>query len=175
MLSLFANAPNVRRFCDGVSRRNFIRIGALGLGGLALPQLLQAEAQSGIRSSHKAIIMIYLPGGPPHQDMFDLKLDAPSEIRGEFRPLKTNVSGIQICEHLPKLASIMDKFAIVRSIADAVDDHSDYVCFTGRHKRTAPLGGWPAFGSIVSKLLGPRDPAVPPFIGLEPTMQHRPY
>ncbi|MBI2926106.1 MAG: DUF1501 domain-containing protein [Verrucomicrobia bacterium] len=163
------------RFCDGVSRRNFLKIGALGLGGLALPDLLRAEAQSGIRKSHKAIIMIYLPGGPPHQDMFDLKLDAPLEIRGEFRPIKTNVPGIQICEHLPKLAAMMDKLAVIRSISDAVDDHSDYLCFTGRHKRTQPLGGWPTFGSIVSKLLGPADPAVPPFIGLEPTMQHRPY
>src|SRR6266705_1814427 len=104
MLTIYANAPRSSRFCDGVSRRNFIRIGALGLGGLALPQLLQAEAQSGIRKSHKAIIMIYLPGGPPHQDMFDLKLDAPLEIRGEFKPIKTNVPGLQICEHLPRMA-----------------------------------------------------------------------
>src|SRR5438094_8346783 len=78
------------RFCDGISRRNFLRIGALGLGGLTLPQPLQAEASSGIRSSHKAVIMIYLPGGPPHQDMFDLKMDAPLEIRGEFTPIPTN-------------------------------------------------------------------------------------
>jgi hypothetical protein len=85
-----------QRFCDGISRRNFLKIGALGLGGLSLPQLLQAESLSGIRKSHKAIIMIYLPGGPPHQDMFDLKLDAPSEIRGEFRPIPSSVSGIQI-------------------------------------------------------------------------------
>ena len=104
------------RFCDGISRRNFLKIGALGLGGLALPQLLQAEAQSGIRKSHKAIIMIYLPGGPPHQDMFDLKLDAPSEIRGEFKPIKTNVPGIQICEHLPRMAAMMDKLIPIRTI-----------------------------------------------------------
>src|SRR5512134_2216648 len=132
MLSLLANAPNARRFCDGVSRRNFIRIGALGLGGLALPQLLQAEAASGIRRSHKAVIMIYLPGGPPHQDSFDLKLDAPSEIRGEFRPISTNVAGLQICEHLPRIATICDKLSVIRSISDAVDDHSDFMCMTGR-------------------------------------------
>ena len=89
------------RFCDGISRRNFLKIGALGLGGLALPQLLQAEKQAGIGKSHKAIIMIYLPGGPPHQDMFDLKLEAPSEIRGEFKPIKTNIPGIQICNICP--------------------------------------------------------------------------
>src|SRR5262245_50323554 len=92
-----------RLFCDGVSRRNFLKIGALGMGGLALPQLLKAEAASGIHRSHKAVIMIYLPGGPPHQDTFDLKLDAPSEIRGEFRPISTNVDGLQICEHLPRI------------------------------------------------------------------------
>jgi hypothetical protein len=80
-----------QRFCDGVSRRNFLKIGALGLGGLTLPQLLQAEAQSGVRRSHKAVIMIFLPGGPSHQDMFDLKMDAPAEIRGEFKPIPTSV------------------------------------------------------------------------------------
>ncbi|HYV27187.1 MAG TPA: DUF1501 domain-containing protein, partial [Candidatus Eisenbacteria bacterium] len=154
---------------------NFLRIGALGLGGLALPQLLEAEALSGIGRSHKAIIMIYLPGGPPHQDMFDLKMDAPSEIRGEFQPIKTNVPGIHICEHLPRMAAMTDKLTIIRSISDAVDDHSDFVCFTGRFKRNQPPGGWPTFGSIVSKLLGPADRAVPPFVGLEPKMQHRPY
>src|SRR4026209_239444 len=119
------------RFCDGVSRRNFIRIGALGLGGLALPQLLQAEAKAGIRKSHKAVIMIYLPGGPPHQDTFDLNLDAPSEtpgdVRGERRPSAANVPGIHVCELLPRLARITDKLAIIRSISDAVDGHSDFM------------------------------------------------
>src|SRR5438445_2698833 len=128
------------RFCDGLTRRNFLKIGALGLGGIALPDLLQAEAASGIRRSHKAIIMIYLPGGPPHQDMFDLKSDAPSEIRGEFKPIKTKVPGIHICEHLPRIAALMDKLAILRSLADAVDDHSDFLCQTGRLKRNHPHG-----------------------------------
>ncbi len=172
MLTIYGNPA---RFCDGISRRNFLKIGALGLGGLALPQLLQAEARSGVRNSHKAVIMIYLPGGPPHQDMFDLKMDAPLEIRGEFRPIPTQVPGLQICEHLPRMAAMMDKFAVIRSISDAVDDHSDFHCMTGRSKRTQPPGGWPSFGAVVSKLLGPRDRAVPPFIGLEPKMQHRPY
>src|SRR6266850_7449309 len=95
------------RFCDGISRRNFLRIGTLGLGGLSLSQLFQAEAVSGIGRSHKAVIMIFLPGGPSHQDIFDLKMDAPSEVRGEFKPIKTSVPGIQICEHLPLLAKLM--------------------------------------------------------------------
>src|SRR6266700_273720 len=104
------------RFCDGMSRREFLKIGGLALGGLSLTELLAAEAKAGIRASHKAIIMVYLPGGPPHQDMFDLKMDAPSEIRGEFKPIATKVAGIQICEHLPRLAAMMDKLALIRSV-----------------------------------------------------------
>ena len=163
------------RFCDGVSRRNFIKIGALGLGGLALPQILQAEAKAGLRKSHKAIIMIYLPGGPPHQDMFDIKVDAPQEIRGEFKPIPTKVPGIQICEHLPLLAGMTDKLAIIRSVIGAEDNHYDYQCLTGRLKRGEPPGGWPSIGSVVSKLQGSTNAGVPPFVGLEPVMQHKPY
>ncbi len=163
------------RFCDGLSRRNFLKVGALGLGGLALPQLLEAEAQAGIRKSHKAVIMIYLPGGPPHQDMFDIKEDAPSEIRGEFKSIPTKVPGIRICEHLPRMAAMMDKLAPIRSIVGAEDNHYDYQCMTGRLKRTEPPGGWPSIGAVVSKLQGATDPAVPPFVGLEPRMQHKPY
>ena len=90
-------------FCNRSSRRDFLRIGGLALGGLTLPQLLRAEAAAGKRS-HKAVIMVYLPGGPPHQDTYDLKPDAPSEVRGEFSPIDTNVPGIHICELLPKLS-----------------------------------------------------------------------
>ncbi len=175
MLKIFNTPQGSRRFCDGVSRRNFIKIGALGMGGLALPQLLQAESAAGIRKSHKAVIMIYLPGGPPHQDTFDLKLDAPSEIRGEFRPISTNLPGLQICEHLPRIATICDKLAVIRSMSDAVDDHSDFMCMTGRRKNNQPPGGWPTFGAVTSKILGATDASVPPFVGLEPRMQHRPY
>src|SRR5215212_4881044 len=93
------------RFCDGVSRRDFLKIGGLALGGLALPGILKAEAARGVGSSNKAVIMVYLAGGPPHQDMFDLKMDAPAEIRGEYRPIATNVPGLEICEHMPRLAA----------------------------------------------------------------------
>src|SRR5215212_5432463 len=123
------------RMCDGVSRRSFLRIGALGLGGLALPQLLRAEGQAGIRRSHKAVIMIFLPGGPAHQDFFDLKMDAPAEIRGEFRPIKTTVPGLEICEHLPKMARLMDKTAVIRSIVGATGGHDAVQCLTGRSLR----------------------------------------
>lgn len=161
-----------QRFCDGVSRRNFLKIGALGLGGLSLPQLLHAEAVSGIRRSHKAVIMIFLPGGPSHQDMFDLKMDAPSEVRGEFRPIRTKVPGIQICEHMPLIAARMDKMSIIRSIVGATGGHDAVQCLTGRPPNNPPPGGWPSMGSVLSKLAGPANKAIPPFIGLSPKMGH---
>ena len=163
---------STRAFCDGQSRRDFLRIGALGFGGLTLPDLLRVEAQAGIRKSHKAIINIFLPGGPPHQDMFDLKMDAPREIRGELRPINTNVPGIQIGELLPRTAAIMDKLVLIRSVVGAVDDHNAFQCQTGRLARgaTQPPGGWPSLGSVLSKLQGPVDKSVPPFFGLAPKM-----
>src|SRR5262245_30598135 len=114
------------RFCDGISRRGFLRIGALGLGGLTLADLLRlrAEGATASQTKNKAAIMIYLPGGPSHMDMYDLKPEAPAEFRGEFKPIDTNVSGIQICEHMPLQAKMMDKLAIIRSLVSA-DEHSD--------------------------------------------------
>jgi hypothetical protein len=170
MLTIYNGAPGRSGFCDGISRRNFLKIGALGLGGLSLPQLLQAEAASGIRRSHKAVIMIFLPGGPSHQDMFDLKAEAPSEIRGEFRPIRTKVPGLEICEHLPLLAKCMDKAAVIRSIVGAFDDHDAFQCLTGRPNRNQPPGGWPSLGAVVSKLQGTVNQAIPPFVGLSPKM-----
>jgi hypothetical protein len=172
MLSILGGGS---KFCDGVSRRNFLKIGALGLGGLALPDLLRAEESAGVRKGHKAVIMIFLPGGPSHQDMFDLKMDAPSEIRGEFKPISTNVPGIQICEHLPKLAKLIDKTAIIRSIVGATGDHYAVQCLTGRSHVNPPAGGWPCMGSVLTKLQGPVDPAMPSFVGLSPKMGHMPW
>jgi hypothetical protein len=173
MLTIYDRSRS--RFCDGVSRRNFLKIGALGLGGLALPQLLQAESQMGIRRSHKAVIMIFLPGGPSHQDIFDLKMDAPKEIRGEFKPISTKVPGIQICEHLPKIAQLTDKTTIIRSMVGALDDHNAFQCLTGRVARNQPPGGWPCLGSVISKIQGPVNKYVPPFVGLSPKMGHVPW
>src|SRR5438552_5516272 len=99
---MFAIVGPKFRHCDGVSRRSFLRIGGLAMGGLTLPQLLQAEAQSRSPQRQKYVIMVFLSGGPPHQDMVDLKMDAPAEIRGEFRPISTLVSRIQICDHLSR-------------------------------------------------------------------------
>jgi len=168
MLTIYGNRSP--RFCDGVSRRNFLKIGALGLGGLALPEILRAQSASGARRSHKAIIMIFLPGGPSHQDIFDLKMDAPSEIRGEFKPIRTKVPGIQICEHLPLLAAQMDKLAIIRSVVGALDDHDAFQCLTGRIVRQQPPGGWPSLGAVISKLQGSVNKFIPPFVGLSPKM-----
>src|SRR5215217_4658693 len=91
------------------SRREFLRIGSLGVGGMTLASLLQAEASAGIRSSRKSVILIYLVGGPPHQDMFDLKPDAPREFAGPWKPIATNVNGVRICEALPRLSRVMDR------------------------------------------------------------------
>jgi len=163
-------------FCDGLTRRDFLRVGGLALGGLALPELLRAEARAGVDRSHKAVIMVFLPGGPPHQDTFDLKPDAPAEIRGEFRPIPTAVPGISICEHLPRLAAIMDKVALVRSIADGRDEHAAHHCFSGYAPSVSTQqGGRPSLGSIVSKLQGPVDPSVPAFVGLSPRMGFAPW
>lgn len=152
-------------FCDGMPRRDFLAIGGMLLGGLAMPQVLRAEAKQD--RGHKAIINIFLPGGPPHIDMWDLKPDAPAEIRGEFRPIKTNVSGIEICELFPRIASMMDKFVLVRSLSDSDGDHSAYQCMTGRKKSPQdPPGGWPALGGWVSKVKGNVNQSVPAHVSL---------
>src|SRR5438876_649588 len=123
-----------QEFCDGVSRRNFLKIGAMGAAGLTLPQLFQAEAAAGIKNSTKSVILVYLVGGPPHQDMFDLKPEAPPEVAGPMRPIGTNVPGIEICELLPMMARMMDKFTVIRSLSDAQADHDAIQCYTGRTK-----------------------------------------
>ena len=165
-----------KRLCDGLSRRELLTIGALGFGGLALPELLRAESRQGLGRSQKSIIMIYLCGAPPHQDMYDLKMQAPAEIRGEFQPIETSVPGIEICEHLPRLAKIMDKLVPIRSVYGSPDgNHDSFICYTGRSVRQQPPGGWPSVGSTLSKLLGPVTPAIPPFVGLSPNAGHPPY
>src|SRR6267154_4228555 len=116
-----------------LSRRSFLSIGALGLGGLTLSQLFKAEASAGVHSSQKSVILIYLVGGPPHQDMFDLKPDAPQEIAGPWRPTATNVPGIQICEAFPRLARIMDRLVVVRSLVGNQADHDAVQVFNGHH------------------------------------------
>ncbi len=174
MLTIFGERHR-HPFCDGLTRRSFLRIGGLALGGLTLPQILQAETQSGRRNPHKAVIQVFLPGGPPHQDMFDMKMDAPAEIRGEFKPINTNVPGIEICEHFPRMAAMMDKFTILRSIVGATGDHYAFQCHTGRPHQRQPQGGWPSMGSTLSKLMGAGERSVPAYVGLAPPMGHKPW
>jgi hypothetical protein len=159
-----------------LSRRSFLKIGALGAGGLTLPQLLKAEASANGQSSPKSVIMIYLVGGPPHQDMFDLKPEAPQEFAGPWRPIATNVPGIQIGEAFPRLAQRMDKLAVVRSLVGNQSGHDAVQVFNGHHPRLPkPSGGWPQFGSAVARVQGPVPNGTPPFISVCYTCTHGPY
>ena len=176
MLRLVHSRRSAASLCDGVSRRDFLKIGGLALGGCSLRDLLAAEAAAGLKKSHKAVIMIYLVGGPPHQDMWDLKPNAPKEVAGPMQPTHTNVPGIEICDLFPQLAQRADRFALIRSIVDSQADHDAYQCFTGyKPGRTVPGGGWPQFGSAVGKVLGPLDRSVPPFASVCYTCTHGPY
>ncbi len=167
-------------FCDGVTRRDFLKLGGLAMGGLSMPQLLQAESRARSGHSVKSVIMIYMAGAPPHQDLFDLKMDAPLEYRGPYRPIPTKVPGIHISEHMPHSARIMDKLIPIRSMWGSVTgDHDSHICYTGRSARgvLTPPGGWPSVGSVVSKITSAKDRAedVPPFVGLAPKAGHPPY
>ncbi|MDP6444639.1 MAG: DUF1501 domain-containing protein [Pirellulaceae bacterium] len=176
MLTIWGPQDRSESLCDGVSRRNFLKIGALGATGLALPDLLRLEAEAGAGRSQKSVILIYLVGGPPHQDMFDLKPDAPVEVAGPHRPIATNVNGLQICEHMPQMSQRMDRFAVIRSLVNAQAGHNAFQCYTGRKPQDpAPLGGWSPFGSIVKKVQGPVDRATPPFVSLCYECTHGPY
>jgi hypothetical protein len=158
------------------SRRAFLRIGALGLGGLTLPQLLRAESSAGVRSSQKSVILIYLVGGPPHQDMFDLKPQAPKEIAGPWKPTATNVPGVQICEAFPRLAKMMDQLVVVRSLVGNQADHDATQVFNGHNPRKPTAsGGWPQFGSTVAKIQGGAGRVTPPFVSLCYPCTHGPY
>ena len=172
-MRLFGGAAG--SFCDRVSRRSFLQIGSLAVGGLSLSQLLEADQKRGNGRSHKAVIMVYLSGGLAHQDSFDLKPLAPAEIRGEFSPIPSVVSGLDVCELLPKLASIMNQCAVIRSVVGQRDEHSSFQNLTGYTMGETQRNQYPNFGSVVSKIQGPTDPIVPPFVDLFPTMQHRPY
>jgi Protein of unknown function (DUF1501) len=166
-------------FCDRVSRRRFLRIGALGLGGLSLPQLLRAEAKSGGGDATRSVIMVYLPGGPTQHETFDPKPQAPGEIRGPFRPTGTRIPGAGFCELLPKLAGMADRFSIVRTLVGMQNRHESFQCYTGRpggrDGDNEPAGGWPTLGSVVSSVLGPGPGGMLPYVDAAPKMSYRPY
>jgi Protein of unknown function (DUF1501) len=168
---MFSITGSAQRFCDGISRRNFLKIGAFG-AGLTLADMLRQKAQANPTrvpvaspTTNKAAIMIYLPGGPSHMDMYDLKPDAPTEYRGEFRPIQTNVPGVQICEHMPRQARMWDKLACVRSIV-SVDEHSDSLVSTGYPEAVNRMAHHPSFGSVMSRLRGNAQADIPPYVSL---------
>jgi hypothetical protein len=174
-----------QKYCDNVNRRNFLRLGAFG-AGLTLSDMLRAKADAPAfkPTAQKSAIMIYLPGGPSHIDMYDLKPDAPAEFRGEFKPISTNVPGVQISEHMPLQARMFDKLAVVRSLV-SVDEHSDSYVMTGYSENTNRTAGHPSIGSVVSRTRAGSGNDVPPFvslrgmsIGTEPGflgIAHRPF
>lgn len=168
-----------QRYCDGVSRRSFLKIGGLSMGavgGVGLSNIMRAQAASGSLRSHKAVINIFLGGGPPHQDMWEIKTEAPREIRGEFNPISTAVPGIQIGECFPKLASLMDKIAVIRSVVGCSGAHDAHQCFTGYERRNLEsIGGRPAIGPVLAKAFGPVDPGIPPTVALAAKTRHVPW
>ena len=166
------------RYCDGVSRRSFLQIGVAGMGAISLGQMLAMREASAAATGAKkdtSVILLWLDGGPGHMDMYDMKPEAPPEYRGIWRPIKTNVSGIEITELFPLQAKIADKFSIVRSLAHGTGDH-----FTGGHwmltGRGAGVGGnstagkYPFFGSIATKVLGARQPGMPANVAIPHAM-----
>lgn len=163
------------------SRRELLRLGGLGLLGLSLPEMLArqrwataSEARSGESFGRaKACILLFMWGGPAHQDTWDLKPEAPAEIRGEFRPISTNVPGIEICEHFPLLSQRADKLAIVRSMTHGDVNHTSatHYLLTGQ---SPPVAGdfrrdWPSLGAVLAKL-GRGSGALPPFVSMRPTV-----
>ncbi|MGE5195476.1 MAG: DUF1501 domain-containing protein [Deltaproteobacteria bacterium] len=149
--------------CDGITRRELLRVGGLAFSGLTLADLLRLRAGADAGAARgKSVIMIWLRGGPSHIDSYDMKPTAPAEIRGEFHSIATNVPGIQICEHTPRQAQIMDRLAIVRGIrSNDLGDHTPHYIITGFPDR----GKRPAFGSVVS-CLRPRSDGLPPYVSL---------
>src|SRR5262245_17538614 len=124
---------NDRTFCDGIRRRDFLRVGTAGLFGLTLPRLLELQARAGEARRDVSVIFLFLHGGLSTIDTFDMKPDAPAEFRGDFRPIATNVTGIQVCEYLPRIARQMDKFSLIRSFRHHNSDHgpADHYMLTG--------------------------------------------
>ncbi len=153
--------------CEGFHRRDVLRAGVAGLLGLSLPDVLEAEAAGVTRRDGRkpatGVIQIWLAGGPATIDMWDLKPDAPEEIRGEFRPIATAAPGVAICERLPGLARVMDRCTLVRSICHSISAHGPGTIYMATGNRPAPALEYPAAGSLAARLLPPRR-GVPPYV-----------
>lgn len=156
------------KYCDGLNRRSFVKIGLAGMGVLSLGQLLrarQAVAETGGTAKNTSVILLWLDGGPSHMDLYDMKPNAPAEYRGLWRPIPTNVPGIEISEMFPLQAKVADKFSIVRSLHHDAGDHftGGHWMLTGRDGVSGAMnaGKYPFFGAIATKVLGPRQPGLP--------------
>jgi hypothetical protein len=149
--------------CEGFYRRDFIKLGAAGLFGLTLPDLLRIEAATKADRKAKGVIVLWLSGGPSTIDMWDLKPEAPDDIRGEFKQIETKADGIQICEHLPKVAQVMDKCSIVRSVAHTIPDHGRGAVWMMTGNKPTPAVQYPSLGSLTARLI-PAEPGVPPYV-----------
>jgi hypothetical protein len=153
--------------CEGFHRRDFLKIGAGGLLGLSLPQLLRLEAQSAPAPQQKrranAVIMLWLGGGPAHLDMWDIKTNAPEGVRSQFKEISTTAAGVRISEHLPKMAQVADKAAIVRSLYHTIPSHGPATVFMTTGNKPTPAVQYPSLGSLTTKLL-PSEKGVPPYV-----------
>jgi hypothetical protein len=164
------------RYCDGIRRRDLLRVGVLGAAGLSLADYFQlAEAgqvDAGASGSRRAsaAIFINLAGGPSHLDTFDIKPDAPAEYRGEFRPIATNVPGMSICEHLPRVARCADKFVLLRGVSHSLTEHQMGTKYLNTGNRPLPSLEYPGYGAVVSREL-PSPPDLPPFVAVPRTPQ----
>ncbi len=158
--------------CDGMKRRDFLRVGAIG-AGLSLSGYLRMAAAGEIQGAKAtSAIFVNLPGGPSHMDTFDLKPDAPAEYRGTFNPIKTNVSGVEISEHLPKLAQCADKYAILRGVTHTLGAHELGQEYVNTGNRPIPSLEYPGYGAVVTKEKG-GVPDLPPFVAI-PNSNQRP-
>jgi hypothetical protein len=159
------------QYCDGVRRRDFLKLGVLGVSGMSLANYLRLAEAGEVRTGKAtAAIFINLAGGPSHMDTFDLKPNAPKEVRGEFNPVETNVPGVEISEHLPKLAQCADKYAILRGVSHSLAAHDLGSKYMNTGNRPLPSLVFPGLGSVVTKELGgPAD--LPPFVAIPNTPQ----
>src|SRR5688572_1033620 len=158
-------------FCDGIRRRDFLALGAAGVG-LSLPAFLERTAQGRVseKARAKSAIFVQLAGGPSHIDTFDLKPAAPDTHRGQFQPIQTNVSGVEICEHLPKLAKCADKYAIIRGVSHTLAAHDLGTKYLNTGNRPLPSLEFPGYGAVVMKELS-GDPELPHFVAVPNTPQ----
>src|SRR5262245_38342919 len=163
---MFKLETNARANFGRLNRRDLLRVGFLGLGGLTLADVMRLRAQGPAPSTDTAVILLFVHGGPSHLETYDLKPDAPDEIRGPYRPIQTNVAGLQICEHLPRQARTAHRYTLIRSCAhDEADHFAGHRRFLSGYGRPKGITGsesyYPQVGAVVNRLSSSRRPGVP--------------